>query len=147
MRDNYDGKINWNRTSSHQIWGKYSMMDANVLDLFYLPFDAAGGGDTTITLWTVGQTWTLSPTLLLDANGGSNKMTHHSQGPDYGTNYGLDTFGIPGLNSAGVTGPGSTDLERYSGMPVFSTGLGTLGNDATWTPVWRKKSATRPRST
>ena len=106
------------------------------MDLFYLPFEEAGGGKTTVSLWTVGSTWTLSPTLLLDANGGSNKMTHNSNGPDYGTNYGLD-FGIPGLNSAGVTGPGSSDLERYSGMPVFSTGLGTLGNDATWTPVWR----------
>jgi outer membrane receptor protein involved in Fe transport len=139
IRDNYDGKINWNRNAAHQIWGKFSVMDANVLDLFYLPFDAAGGGDTTITLWTVGSTWTLTPTLLLDANGGSNKMTHHSQGPDYGTNYGLETFGIPGLNSAGVTGPGSTDLERYSGMPVFTTGLAELGNNSTWTPVWRKE--------
>ncbi len=36
-RDNYDGKVNWNRTSAHQIWAKYSMMDASVQDLFYLP--------------------------------------------------------------------------------------------------------------
>ena len=56
-------------------------------------------------------------------------MTHNSQGPDYGTNYGLE-LGIPGTNSAGVTGPGSADLERYSGMPVIQTGLQQLGNDA-----------------
>ncbi|MEJ7709913.1 MAG: hypothetical protein WKF84_08650 [Pyrinomonadaceae bacterium] len=30
VRDNYDLKINWNRNSSHQIWGKYSRMDAVV---------------------------------------------------------------------------------------------------------------------
>ena len=114
-------------------------MEASVQDLFYLGFDDAGGGDTTISLWTVGQTWTLSPTLLLDANGGSNKMTHQSAGPDYGTNFGLETLGIPGLNSAGVTGPGSTDLERYSGMPQFNTGLSALGNGDGWTPVWRKE--------
>jgi outer membrane receptor protein involved in Fe transport len=138
IRDNYDGKVNWNRTSAHQIWGKASMMDASVQDLFYLGLDNPGGGDTKVTIFTVGQTWTLSPTLLLDGNVGSNKMVHQSSGPDYGTNYGLD-LGIPGLNSAGVTGPGSTDLQRYSGMPVFSTGMSALGNDSGWTPVWRKE--------
>ncbi len=139
IRDNYDGKINWNRSPSHQFWGKFSLMQADVLDLFYLPFENAGGGETTVSLWTVGQTWTLSPTLLLDANGGSNKMTHQSAGPDYGTNFGTDVFGIPGLNSDGVTGPGSADLDRYSGMPVINTGLSLLGNNSGWTPVWRKE--------
>ena len=32
-RDNYDVKLNWNRTASQQIWGKYSYMNANVDDL------------------------------------------------------------------------------------------------------------------
>jgi outer membrane receptor protein involved in Fe transport len=137
IRDNYDLKVNWNRSPAHQIWAKGSMMDASVLDLFYFPLVEAGGGDTTVSLWTVGQTWTLSPTLLFDANGGSNKMTHQSNGPDYGTNYGTDVWGIPGLNSQGVTGPGSADLQRYSGMPVVNTGLSALGNNAGWTPVWR----------
>jgi hypothetical protein len=137
IRDNFDGKINWNRNAAHQFWAKGSLMQADVLDLFYLPFEEAGGGETTVSLWTVGTTWTLSPTLLLDANGGSNKMTHQSGGPDYGTNYGTDVFGIPGLNADGVTGPGSTDLQRYSGMPVINSGLSALGNNSTWTPVWR----------
>ncbi len=138
IRDNFDAKINWNRNPSHQFWAKASVMHADVLDLFYLPFTEAGGGETTVSLWTVGQTWTLSPTLLLDANGGSNKMIHQSGGPDYGTHFGTEVFGIPGLNAQGVTGPGSTDLQRYSGMPVinFDT-MSDLGNNATWTPVWR----------
>ncbi len=136
-RDNYDGKVNWNRTSAHQIWAKFSMMDAEVLDLFYLPFEEAGGGDTQVYLGTVGQTWTLSPTLILDGNVGFNVMTHQSQGPDYGTSYGLDVFGIPGTNTAGLTGNSAENPERHSGMPQFNTGLGTLGNNSTWTPVWR----------
>ncbi|MGB2716179.1 MAG: TonB-dependent receptor [Vicinamibacterales bacterium] len=139
IRDNYDGKVNWNRNPSHQFWGKFSLMQADVLDLFYLPFEDPGGGETTVSLWTVGQTWTLSPTLVLDANGGSNKMTHQSGGPDYGTNFGSEVFGIRGLNAEGVTGPGSADLARYSGMPVINTGLSALGNNSTWTPVWRKE--------
>ena len=136
-RDNYDAKVNWNRTSAHQIWGKFSMMKASVFDLFYLGLDGAGGGDTTTSVYTVGQTWTLSPTLLLDGSVGANVMQQSMTGPDYGTNIGLDVWGIPGLNSAGATGPGSADLERYSGMPVISPGLSGLGNNSTWTPVWR----------
>jgi outer membrane receptor protein involved in Fe transport len=140
IRDNFDVKFNWNRTPAHQFWAKASVMDASVQDLFYMGLDpTAGGGDTTVTIYTVGQTWTLSPTLLLDGNVGSNKMTHNSHGPDYGTNFGSDTFGIPGLNQQGVTGPGSADLQRYSGMPVINTGMTALGNDAGWTPVWRKE--------
>ncbi len=141
IRDNYDAKVNWNRTAAHQIWAKVSRMNASVQDLFYLPFDNAGGGDTTVTIFTVGQTWTLSPTLLIDGNAGSNRMNQSAKGPDYGTNFGLETFGIPGLNSAGVTGPGSSDLGRYSGLPQFNTGLATLGNDAGWTPVWRNEAS------
>ena len=136
-RDNYDAKVNWNRTSAHQIWGKFSMMQASVFDLFYLGLDGAGGGDTKTTVYTVGQTWTLSPTLLLDGSVGANVMQQSMTGPDYGTNFGLDVWGIPGLNSAGATGPGSADLDRYSGMPVIAPGLSTLGNSSTWTPVWR----------
>lgn len=136
-RDNYDAKVNWNRTAKHQIWAKFSMMHAAVYDLFYLGLDGAGGGKTNTKIFTAGQTWTLSPTLLFDANAGANVMQQNMQGPDYGTNFGLETWGIPGTNSAGVGGPGSFDLNRYSGMPQVSTGLSTLGNTATWTPVWR----------
>ena len=117
-RDNVDVKINWNRTSSNQIWGKYSTMDASVQDLFYLPFAEAGGGDTKVNLWSVGQTYTITPTLIWDATVGSNVMDHASQGPDYGTNYGLDKFGIPGTNGAGVTGPGSSRSGVLLGLPA-----------------------------
>ncbi len=136
-RDNYDVKVNWNRTSAHQIWGKFSMMQASVFDLFYLGLDGAGGGDTTTSVYTVGQTWTLSPTLLLDGSVGANVMQQSMTGPDYGTNFGSEVFGIPGMNADGVTGPGSADVQRYSGMPQFSTGLSAIGNGDTWTPVWR----------
>jgi outer membrane receptor protein involved in Fe transport len=136
-RDNYDMKVNWNRTPQHQIWAKFSMMHASVFDLFYLGLDGAGGGKTNTRIFTAGQTWTLSPTLLFDANAGVNGMQQNMQGPDFRTNYGLDVWGVPGTNSAGVGGPGSFDLDRYSGMPEARTGLSTLGNTDTWTPVWR----------
>jgi hypothetical protein len=136
-RDNYDAKVNWNRTAAHQIWAKFSMMHAEVFDLFYLGLDGAGGGKTNTRIFTAGQTWTLSPTLLFDANAGVNGMQQNMQGPDFRTNYGLDVWGVPGTNSAGVGGPGSFDLDRYSGMPRVDTGMSVLGNIDTWTPVWR----------
>jgi hypothetical protein len=136
-RDNYDAKVNWNRSTSHQIWGKFSMMQASVFDLFYLPFEEAGGGDTRTLIFTGGHTWTLSPTLLLDGSIGVNGMQQDFRGPDYGTNYGTDVWGIPGLNGATAKGPGSFDLNRYSGMPQVETGLSVIGNNSTWTPVWR----------
>ena len=71
------------------------MMEASVFDLFYLGLDGAGGGDTRTTVYTVGQTWTLSPTLLLDGSVGANVMQQSMTGPDYGTNFGLDVLGHP----------------------------------------------------
>jgi outer membrane receptor protein involved in Fe transport len=138
-RDNIDVKVNWNRTSAHQIWGKFSMMDAEVADLFYLGVDGAGTGYTETYIGALGQTWTLSPTLLIDGTVATSSLPHEAKGPDFGTNFGLDVFGIPGTNSAGVSGPGSADPEWYSGMPSFGTGLATLGQSTNWTPVYREE--------
>ena len=73
-RDNMDGKVNWNRTSAHQIWGKFSYMNAVVDDLTnYLgpdPKASGDGGFTKVYQATAGQTWTLSPTMLMDTTFG-----------------------------------------------------------------------------
>ncbi|WP_396626926.1 TonB-dependent receptor, partial [Luteitalea sp.] len=138
-RDNFDVKVNWNRTAANQIWAKYSTMDASVMDLYYLPYTTPGGGDTTVKVASVGSTYTITPTLIWDATFGYNNMVHASEGPDLvDGNVGL-ALGIPGTNNAGVTGPGSTGeyVGFYAGMPAFNPGMSTLGNNATWTPVTR----------
>ena len=87
-------------------------------------------------MFTGGQTWTLSPTLLLDANVGANGMQQNFAGPDYGTNYGSEVCGIPGTKRR-WSGPRlgrSRALQRHA---AFETGLSVLGNNSTWTPVWR----------
>ena len=66
-------------------------------------------------------------------------MKQSFQGPDYGTNYGIDVCGIPGLNADGASGPGSSDLERYSGMPQVRDGA--VACSAT-TPPGRRCGAT-----
>jgi hypothetical protein len=131
-RDNYDFKVDWNRTPAHHIFAKFSTMRAKVSDLFYLGFDQVGFGDTKVYVPTAGHTWTISPTMVLDGTIGMNKQNQTAQGGDFGTNFGSETFGIPGTN-----GPD----PRQSGMPSFNVGLNTIGNNSTWTPLERHETS------
>ncbi len=81
-RNNVDAKINWNRNEKHQIWVKYSVMDALVNGSFGL--GAAGGdclcgggvgaGHTLTQLAGIGQTYTISPTFLVDGTWGGRAL-------------------------------------------------------------------------
>jgi carboxypeptidase family protein/TonB-dependent receptor-like protein len=135
-RNNYDVKINWNRTASHQLWYKFSHMGANVTGQFALgdaggPCLCDGGNGTGLTssfLGTVGHTWTLGSGFLLDGNFSINNRHHETTGPDYGQNIGLDVLGIPGTNG---------DDIRQSGFPQLNFGYTGLGNQTNWSPVFR----------
>src|SRR5262249_28672330 len=134
-RENYDAKFNWNRTSAHQIWVKGSHMHAVVDDLSnYLgvPTVSGSGGNTKGYQLTAGQTWTLSPTLLMDQTFGFSRQKQDVLGPDFNAgNFGLDVLGIPGTN-----GQGNND-QRYAGYPVFNTGFSAVGNRDGWNPIFR----------
>ena len=135
-RDNFDFKLNWNRTSAQQIWGKYSMMDAVVDDLTnYLgpdPNAEGDGGFTKVYQFTAGQTWTLSPTLLMDQTFGFSMQDQEVLGPDFNAgNFGLDVLGIPGTNDQGIGD------QRYAGYPQFNTGFSAVGNRDGWNPIYR----------
>ncbi|MGH9371680.1 MAG: carboxypeptidase regulatory-like domain-containing protein, partial [Vicinamibacterales bacterium] len=131
-RHNFDVKVNWNRTSAHQIWTKFSRMNAFVSDLFTFPIGSSddAGGDTKVSQLTAGQTWTLSPTLLLDSSFGASFNDQVVTSPDFGLGMlGLE-LGIPGTNDQGRSD------ARYAGMPSFSTGFTALGNTPTWSPIF-----------
>jgi hypothetical protein len=139
-RKNYDVKLNFNRTSEHQIWGKFSMMDAVVDDLTnYLgpPTDAEGdGGVTKVYQATAGHTWTLSSSMLMDMTFGFGRQNQEVLGPDFQSgNFGLDVLGIPGTNDQGIGDP------RYAGYPRFQTsaagGFSDVGNRDGWNPIYR----------
>ena len=134
-RNNFDVKLNYNPSSSAQIWGKYSRMDATVdSPQGYLGYVDIITGDTTVDQYTFGTTWTLNPTTVVDATYGISKMTHTSAAGDSSLgNFGLDTLGIPGTNG----GANFSDDPRYAGMPSFYTGFSTVGNDDGWVPVER----------
>ncbi|QOY89179.1 TonB-dependent receptor [Paludibaculum fermentans] len=136
-RNNLDAKINWNRSAKNQIWGKYSVMDALVRGDFGL--GAAGGGclcdggvgegHTLVQLAAIGQTYTVSPTFLIDGTLGWTRFGQNVQSPDLGTNFGLDVLGIPGTN-----GPD----PKESGMPAFYiSDYSGLGNTEGWNPLFR----------
>jgi hypothetical protein len=136
-RHNYDLKLNFNRTSQHQIWGKFSFMDAVVDDLTnYLGLDTNASGDggfTKVWQFTAGQTWTLGPTTVLDSTFGFGRQDQKVYGPDYQAGYyGLDVLGIPGTND-----PSSARDPRYAGYPVFNTGFSAIGNRDGWNPIFR----------
>jgi Carboxypeptidase regulatory-like domain/TonB dependent receptor len=139
-RKNYDLKLNFNRTSAHQLWGKYSFMDATVDDLTnYLgpdPNASGDGGFTKVWSFTAGQSWTLKPTLLLDTTFGYARQKQDVLGPDFDAgNFGLDVLGIPGTNDQNFAN--QTFRERYAGYPVFNTGLSAVGNRDGWNPIFR----------
>jgi len=136
-RNNFDGKVDWNRTSSHIIFVKYSAMKSvfhGEPNLGKAIGDCAcdgGLGDfhSLVQLVTVGHTLTLSPTLVVDGNVGFTRMSEYGKTPDFGTNIGSDVLGIPGTN-----GP---DL-RSSGFPLFAiSGYANIGNPEGWNPAFR----------
>jgi hypothetical protein len=135
-RHNFDAKVNWNRTSAQQLWGKFSYMNATVDDLTnYLGPETNADGDGGLTkVWqfTMGQTWTLSPSMIMDSTFGFSRQDQEVLGPDFQAGYyGLDELGIPGTNDPIDRDP------RYAGYPRFDTGFSPLGNRDGWNPIFR----------
>jgi hypothetical protein len=128
-RANYDGKLTWQRSKNHSIWGKFSTLRANVVDNYILGFDNGSVGDTKVYVVSVGHTWTISPSLLLDGNFGYNRQDQVVTGPDFGKNYGID-LGVPGVNDP-------QDI-RASGLPQFASTY-TIGTTPNWMPLYRKE--------
>jgi carboxypeptidase family protein/TonB-dependent receptor-like protein len=136
-RNNIDAKVNWNRNEKHQLWFKYSNMNALVNGAFGLGEaggeclcdGGVGAGHTLVQLATIGHTYTVSPNLVIDGTFGWTRFGQNVQSPDLGTNFGSDVLGIPGTN-----GPD----PRESGMPAFNfSDYSSLGNTEGWNPLFR----------
>ncbi len=140
-RDQYDFKVNYNATSKLIIWGKYSRMDATVNGksaFKELVGPGVGGADpgygtTTVQVPTIGFNYTLSPTFLMDGVYGYTRFDQPAFGFDYGKNYGLEVWKIPGTNG----GTQFADDIRYSGMPAITTGFTGWGQLSTPLPWFR----------
>ena len=137
-RNNFDGKVDWVRTTKHTLFAKYSAMKSvfhGEPSLGKAIGDCAcdgGLGDfhSFVQLVTVGHTLTLSPNLVVDGNIGFTRMSEYGKTPDFGTNIGSDVLGLPGTNNP-------PDL-RSSGFPLFAvSGYANLGNSEGWNPAFR----------
>jgi hypothetical protein len=133
-RDEVDIKINYNPTQKSAMWGRYSIQPTANFDPQAL--GAAGGpaidggqpgnANGRIQSIALGATYTITPTLLLDANAGFTRLHLAAQNTDITKNYGTDVLGIPGTN-------GPSPLE--GGYPSFTiTNLTALGNSNSSSP-------------
>jgi outer membrane receptor protein involved in Fe transport len=138
-RANYDLKLTFQRSASHSIWGKFSMMDAAVVDYYMLGWEDGSIGDTKVYVGGLGHTWSLGPTLVLDGNFGYNRQDQTVKGPDYGTNYGLD-FGIPGVNDPNdIRASGMVGLNMGVNNGMVNPNSGYSLGGVNWMPLFRKE--------
>jgi hypothetical protein len=130
----HDVKLNYNRNAKHSIWGRYGQMNALVggRGIFGdgvgpAPGSDPGLGDTAVRNMSIGQTYTISPSLLYDGVVGYQRQDQVVQGQDFGKDFST-TLGIPGI--------GGPDL-RQQGFPNISingyNGFGVPG----WMPLTR----------
>jgi hypothetical protein len=145
-RDNFDTKLNYNRTDSETIWGKYSLMNASTACIGGL--GAAGGvplcqgnigvSDVLTQVAAIGFTKAITPSLVWDGTIGYTHMTINVTGLGYGQSTPLTTLGIPGTN-------GGTNDIRNSGAPQFVIDGGAsysqLGGDTDTRPYFYKQDS------
>lgn len=127
-RDNMDVKVNYNPGPRSSIFARYSISPSDIFDppsLGPAGGDALAGGQPgrapgRIQSTAVGATYTVSNTVLVDANFGFTRQRLGAENIDIGTNFGLETLGIPGTN-----GPD----RLQGGYPRFAiTGFSSIGN-------------------
>ncbi|MBZ5724543.1 MAG: TonB-dependent receptor [Acidobacteriia bacterium] len=133
-RWNADFKVNYNPTDKAMIWGRYSISPMDIPGVFVMgkaEGDVFAGGQPgtaggRIQTTAAGFTYTISPTLLVDANVGYTRQNIGATGdPEQGA-FGLDVLKIPGTNGVG---------SSYNGIPGFQvTGVANFGNTNTGSP-------------
>ena len=127
-RGTYDTKLSYNPTDRTTFFGRYSIQRSNIVDPPALgaaignTWDGGQPGTAPGTIQNIGlgATHAFTPNFLIDANAGFVRINLAARAPDYGTNYGTDTLGIPGTN-------GTTPFQ--SGIPGFigSAGISNFG--------------------
>jgi hypothetical protein len=136
-RNALDTKVNWNQSDKFTMFGRFSIL--NFTAFSPTPFDKASGGaietaqqagpgqGRTIST-SMGATYIVSPTFLLDGTIAYARIAPGTNPIQFGQNVGLDVLKIPGTN-------GPTSFS--SGIPEFQvTGYETLGNPGSATPYF-----------
>ncbi len=147
-RNNIDFKIDWIRNEKHQIWWKYSTMNALTSAPCGLNAQVGGAcaeswGDSgrhhdLVQVVTIAHTWSVSPTFVIDGNIGYSRMGINGHPADFGKNVGTEVLKIPNTNASDPrTGgiPGIT-IGGY-GDPLWTGNNLLYGSPTTWNPYYR----------
>jgi hypothetical protein len=120
-KNHFDMKVNWNRSTKLNAWGKYSIVNPVVSCAAAFgegggaplcpPGSNIGDGKLRTQVATVGATYIFSPTFLYDGIFGWTRQGQAVTGLGYGTDLGRDVYKIPGTNGKDI---------RESGAPVLS---------------------------
>jgi hypothetical protein len=137
-RSTVDSKVNWNASNNLNIFGRFSVLDFDTRNgtvfgdqLQGRPLGSSnpGHGDGNTYNISGGATYTLTPTLALDAHFGWVRMNSNSAQSDLGTRKGIDVLHLPGTN-----GPNSYE----GGAPLFDLDTyADLGTTDTFMPYFR----------
>lgn len=135
-RHSTDVKVNWNPSGRFTMFGRTSVLKFS--GWTPTPFGRASGGSIQPDLTegpvkglnrsvSVGFTYTIGSTVLLDGTTGFNHVTPEALHALWGQNIGLDDLRLPGTNDP-------NDIT-YSGMPQFRVaGYSTFGNPGSARP-------------
>lgn len=135
----YDTKINYNPNDKNTIFGRYSIAPYNIYDPPALgaangsPFDGGNPGALAgrIQNLGLGLTHLFAQNILLTVNAGYARQRIGGQGPDFGTNYGLETLGIPGTNGPDIEQSGQPGFVFSAAAPTgFGGGSSSSGSSA-----------------
>jgi hypothetical protein len=138
-RNTLDTKVNWNITNKLNMYGRFSMLDYNMVNA--QSFGDAGGPEISSAGGNPGQgfgktftgtlaaNYVLTPTFIIDGNFGYTMMDTNVEQPLLDQNIGRDVFGLPGVN-------GTRRFE--GGWPRFSiTTYTNLGINNDFMPYFR----------
>ena len=137
-RHTLDTKVNWNASEKLNFFGRYSVLDfvtengtnfGKELQGQPLGSSNPGRGEGNTYNFSLGSTYTLSPTMVMDAHVGFVRMNSGVAQSDLAEFKGRDVLGLPGTNGPNFYEGGTPlfDLDTY----------GDLGTTDTFMPYFR----------
>jgi hypothetical protein len=137
-RHTLDTKVNWNATGKMNFFGRFSVLDfvtengtnfGDQLQGAPLGSSNPGRGFGNTYNFSLGSTYMLSSTLVMDAHVGFVRMNSNVAQTDLGENKGLTWLGLPGTNG---------DKFYEGGTPLFDLDTyADLGTTDTFMPYYR----------
>ena len=131
-RHTLDTKVNWNASEKLNFFGRYSVLDfvtengtnfGKELQGAPLGSSNPGRGEGNTYNFSLGSTYTLSPTMVMDAHVGFVRMNSGVAQSDLAEFKGRDVLGLPGTNGPNFYEGGTPlfDLDTYADLGTTDT--------------------------